>query len=76
MHHIKFKGKEKNDPRISIITQGTPIDFFVLILEGRVEATVGKEKLIFESGPFTYFGVQALSQNVGYGRYSLLVGCI
>ncbi|XP_049531115.1 unextended protein isoform X1 [Anopheles darlingi] len=66
VHHIKFKGKEKNDPRISIITQGTPIDFFVLILEGRVEATVGKEKLIFESGPFTYFGVQALSQNVGY----------
>ncbi|XP_052863560.1 unextended protein [Anopheles cruzii] len=66
VHHIKFKGKEKNDARTSIITRGTQLDYFVLILEGRVEVTVGKENLIFESGPFTYFGVQALTQNVGY----------
>lgn len=49
-----------------IFQQGKPVDFFVLILEGRVEVTVGKEGLIFESGPFTHFGLQALTQNVGF----------
>lgn len=49
-----------------IFTQGKPVDFFVLILEGRVEVTVGKESLIFEGGPFTHFGLQALAQNVGF----------
>uniref|UniRef100_A0A182K384 CNNM transmembrane domain-containing protein n=1 Tax=Anopheles christyi TaxID=43041 RepID=A0A182K384_9DIPT len=59
-HHIKIKSKTNND-RV-IIEQGTPIDYFVLILEGRVEVTVGKENLLFESGPFTYFGLQAIVQ--------------
>lgn len=65
VHHIKIKGKEKSDPSILIFQQGKPVDFFVLILEGRVEVTVGRENLVFESGPFTYFGTQALVQNVG-----------
>lgn len=38
----------------------------MLILEGRVEVTVGKENLVFEGGPFTHFGLQALAQNVGF----------
>jgi metal transporter CNNM len=49
-----------------IFHQGKPVDFFVLILEGRVEVTVGKENLVFEGGPFTHFGLQALQQNVGF----------
>ena len=31
-----------------------------MILEGRVHVTMGKENLAFESGPFSYFGIQAL----------------
>lgn len=65
VHHIKCKGKDRNDPSMFIITRGKPVDFFVLILEGRVEVTVGNENLVFESGPFTFFGTQALIQNVG-----------
>lgn len=49
--------------------QGKAIDYFVLILEGRVEVMVGKENMIFESGPFTYFGTQALIQNIGMGKF-------
>ncbi|KAM7353562.1 metal transporter uex [Cochliomyia hominivorax] len=64
VHSIKCKGKEKDDPSLFIFQQGKPVDFFVLILEGRVEVTVGKESLLFESGPFTYFGTQALIPNV------------
>ncbi|XP_049283336.1 unextended protein isoform X2 [Anopheles funestus] len=61
-HQIKIKSKDRKD-RVDIINRGTSIDYFVLILEGRVEVTVGKENLLFESGPFTHFGLQAIVQN-------------
>lgn len=64
VHHVKHKGKDRNDPSMFIITRGKPVDFFVLILEGRVEVTVGKENLMFDSGSFSYFGTQALVQNI------------
>lgn len=63
---MKNKTKDKNDPSMFIFTQGKAVDFFVLILEGRVEVTVGKEGLIFEGGPFNHFGLQALVQTVGF----------
>lgn len=65
--HVK-KSKDKKDQNIYIYQQGKPVDFFVLILEGRVEVTVGKENLVFEGGPFTFFGLQALMQNVSVGK--------
>ena len=34
---------------------------FPSILQGRVEVHVGKEDMIFETGPFSYFGVQSLT---------------
>ncbi|XP_064631604.1 metal transporter CNNM4-like [Lineus longissimus] len=43
-----------------IFKAGMPCDFFAMILIGRVQVEIGKEKLIFEGGPFMYFGVQAL----------------
>ena len=72
IYHVKMKNKEKgrNDPSAVIYTQGKPADYFVLILEGRVEVTVGRENLVFESGPFTCFGSQALTQNIGVGMNS------
>lgn len=69
IQHIKCKGKDKSDPSLIIYHQGKPADYFVLILEGRVEVTVGQESLVFECGPFTFFGTQALAQNVGLGKY-------
>ncbi|XP_013139294.1 PREDICTED: metal transporter CNNM4-like [Papilio polytes] len=66
IHHIKLRGDEdKNDLKRYVFQEGKPVDYFVLILEGRVEVTVGRENLVFEAGPFTYFGVQALTQNIG-----------
>ncbi|XP_039281476.1 metal transporter CNNM2 isoform X2 [Nilaparvata lugens] len=67
IHQIKVRKDKsrKDDPHLVIYQQGRPVDFFILILEGRVEVTVGRENLIFESGPFTYFGLQALTQTVG-----------
>lgn len=68
VHHIKIKAKEKTNQLLLIYEQGKSADYFVLILEGRVEVTVGQEHLLFECGPFTYFGTQALVQNVGVGK--------
>ncbi|XP_050462670.1 unextended protein isoform X2 [Cataglyphis hispanica] len=62
---IKSREKAKSDPAAIIYQQGKAVDYFVLILEGRVEVTVGKENMMFESGPFTYFGSQALTANIG-----------
>jgi len=53
--------------------QGKAVDYFVLILEGRVEVVVGKENMIFESGPFTYFGTQTLIQNIGVGKFGVII---
>ncbi|XP_072943229.1 unextended protein-like [Epargyreus clarus] len=65
IQYIKLKGKTKKEPSTYVYQQGKAVDYFVLILEGRVEVTVGRENLVFEAGPFTYFGVQALTQNIG-----------
>jgi metal transporter CNNM len=61
-----MKSKGKHDTSLIIFQQGKPVDFFVLVLEGRVEVTVGKENLVFEGGPFVHFGIQALAPNVGF----------
>lgn len=47
---------------------GKPADYFILILEGRVRVVVGNERLTYESGPFTYFGVSALRPPEILGR--------
>ena len=43
-----------------IVRKGVPSDSFLLIVEGKVEVQIGTEGYIFESGPFTFFGKQAL----------------
>lgn len=51
----------------SIIRRGEPCDFFLLVVEGKVNVEIGTEGYIFESGPFTSFGKQILSQVVQQG---------
>ncbi|XP_022240761.1 metal transporter CNNM4-like [Limulus polyphemus] len=55
---------DANAPAMTIYQAGKPSDYFVLILEGRVRVQVGKENLVFEGGPFTYFGCSALTNNI------------
>ncbi|WAR20819.1 CNNM2-like protein [Mya arenaria] len=40
--------------------EGVPADYFVLILQGHVEVSIGREQLVFQGGPFTYYGLNAL----------------
>lgn len=68
---IKKNKNWRSDAGCIIYQQGKSADYFVLVLEGRVEVTVGKENLTFEGGPFTYFGTQALIQSIGVGEFLL-----
>lgn len=54
---------EDEDPKpVPLYKEGEICDFFVLLIEGRVRVTIGREKLEFVSGPFSYFGVRSLTE--------------
>merc|ERR1719508_39813 len=52
--------KGKDPPKI--MTKGKPCDYFVLVLEGKVQVQIGKEDHEFDAGPFTFYGKQVLEQ--------------
>ncbi|XP_076367882.1 unextended protein-like [Tachypleus tridentatus] len=67
--NLKLRSKDDmNAPAMTIYQAGKPSDYFVLILEGRVRVQVGKENLVFEAGPFTYFGCTALLSGITPGE--------
>ena len=45
-----------------IVKRGVGYDFFLLIIEGKVDVQIGTEGHVFESGPFTCFGKSALAK--------------
>ncbi|XP_073322771.1 metal transporter CNNM4 [Pagrus major] len=61
IQEIKFSESEKRSPHHYVYQRGKPVDYFVLILQGRVEVEAGNENMKFETGPFSFYGVMALS---------------
>ncbi len=58
-----FKESRRADtkaPSEYLYTYGKGCNYFILIISGEATIEVGKEKLEFPSGPFAYFGVNAL----------------
>ncbi|XP_013878698.1 metal transporter CNNM1 [Austrofundulus limnaeus] len=60
VQELKFNPKSKHDPQHYLYQRNKPVDYFVLILQGRVEVEIGKEALRFENGAFSYYGMPAL----------------
>nr|XP_021336280.1 metal transporter CNNM1 isoform X2 [Danio rerio] len=60
VQELKFDEKNKRSPKHYLFLRNKPVDYFVLILQGRVEVEIGKEGLKFENGPFTYYGLPAV----------------
>ncbi|KAG7322487.1 hypothetical protein KOW79_013833 [Hemibagrus wyckioides] len=58
---VKFDPNNKMSPDHYLYTRNHPVDYFILLLQGRVEVEIGKEGLKFENGAFTYYGVSALT---------------
>lgn len=74
--NIFFKSKQVKDVLNTdgvLYQAGKPADYFVLILEGRCRVTVCKENLVFETGPFSYFGIPAITVNVSPGMFTFLL---
>ncbi|XP_056601500.1 metal transporter CNNM4 [Triplophysa dalaica] len=57
---IKFNENDKRSAHHYLYQRGKPIDYFILILQGRVEVEAGNENMKFETGPFSNYGVMAL----------------
>ena len=55
-----FQVQEDDD--LTIIKKGKPVNYFIMIVEGKVNVTIGGEELEFEAGPFSYYGIKALTQ--------------
>ncbi|XP_070341597.1 metal transporter CNNM1 isoform X4 [Equus asinus] len=60
IQELKFDEKNKKSPEHYLYQRNRPVDYFVLLLQGKVEVEVGKEGLRFENGAFTYYGVPAI----------------
>uniref|UniRef100_A0A8C5EGL5 Metal transporter n=1 Tax=Gouania willdenowi TaxID=441366 RepID=A0A8C5EGL5_GOUWI len=61
VQELKFNDNDKRSPHHFLYLRGKPVDFFILILQGRVEVEAGNENMRFETGPFSFYGVMALS---------------
>ncbi|XP_067355202.1 metal transporter CNNM1-like isoform X3 [Channa argus] len=64
VQELKFDEKNKLAPQHFLFLRNKPVDYFVLVLQGRVEVEFGKEALKFENGAFSYFGVPAIMPTV------------
>ncbi|XP_028982788.1 metal transporter CNNM1-like [Betta splendens] len=60
VQELKFNAKNKHSPQHFLFQRNKPVDYFVLVLQGRVEVEIGKEALRFENGAFSYYGMPAL----------------
>ncbi|XP_056592594.1 metal transporter CNNM3 isoform X1 [Triplophysa dalaica] len=58
---VRFDSGNRFCPDHYLYTRNHPVDYFILLLQGRVEVEIGKEGLKFENGAFTYYGVSALT---------------
>ncbi|XP_061770932.1 metal transporter CNNM1-like [Nerophis ophidion] len=57
---LGFDDKQRRAAQHFLFQRNKPADYFVLVLQGRVEVEFGKEALKFDNGAFSYFGVPAL----------------
>ncbi|XP_043912508.1 metal transporter CNNM2-like [Protopterus annectens] len=60
IQELKFDEKNKKAAEHYLYQRNKPVDYFVLILQGKVEVEAGKEVMKFEAGAFSYYGVMAL----------------
>ncbi|XP_043407147.1 metal transporter CNNM1 isoform X1 [Chelonia mydas] len=61
IQELKYNHKNKRAMEHCLYQCNRPVDYFVLILQGKVEVEIGKEGLRFENGAFTYYGVPAIT---------------
>ncbi|KAM7045480.1 cilia- and flagella-associated protein 47 [Molossus nigricans] len=68
MQELKYDEKNKKAPEYYLYHRNKPVDYFVLMLQGKVEVDAGKEGMKFEANAFSYYGVMALTASPGENR--------
>ncbi|NWH78138.1 CNNM4 protein, partial [Piaya cayana] len=61
IQELKFDEENKKSPCHFLYCKNKAADYFILILQGKVEVEAGKECMKFEAGAFSYYGVMAIS---------------
>ncbi|XP_006630815.1 metal transporter CNNM2 isoform X2 [Lepisosteus oculatus] len=61
IQELKYDDKNKKTPDHYLYHRNKPVDYFILILQGKVEVEAGKEGMKFEAGAFSYYGMMALT---------------
>ncbi|XP_058134097.1 metal transporter CNNM4 isoform X1 [Dasypus novemcinctus] len=61
IQELKFDEHNKHYGRHYLYTRNKPADYFILVLQGKVEVEAGKENMKFETGAFSYYGTMALT---------------
>ncbi|XP_045147537.1 metal transporter CNNM2 isoform X2 [Echinops telfairi] len=61
IQELKYDEKSKKAPEHYLYQRNKPVDYFVLVLQGKVEVEAGKEGMKFEASAFSYYGVMALT---------------
>ncbi|XP_026531920.1 metal transporter CNNM4-like [Notechis scutatus] len=64
---LKFDENFKDSPHHYLYTRNKMADYFILILQGKVEVEACKENMKFENGPFSYYGFMALGPSIPAG---------
>ncbi|XP_053470927.1 metal transporter CNNM2 isoform X1 [Ictalurus furcatus] len=61
IQELKFNEKNKKAPEHYLYVRNRPADYFILILQGKVEVEAGKDGMKFEAGGFSSYGTMALT---------------
>ncbi|CAB1344595.1 unnamed protein product [Coregonus sp. 'balchen'] len=61
IQELKYDEKNKRAPEHYLFHRNKPVDYFILILQGKVEVEAGKEGMKFEAGAFSSYGMMALT---------------
>uniref|UniRef100_A0A8C9Y714 Metal transporter n=1 Tax=Sander lucioperca TaxID=283035 RepID=A0A8C9Y714_SANLU len=65
IQELKYDEKNKRAPEHYLFHRNKPVDYFILIMQGKVEVEAGKEGMKFEAGPFSFYGMLALTASPG-----------
>ncbi|XP_072489904.1 metal transporter CNNM4 isoform X2 [Notamacropus eugenii] len=68
IQELKFDERHKLSARHYLYVRNKSADYFILILQGKVEVEAGKENMKFETGAFSYYGIMALTTPLNIDR--------
>ncbi|KAM9476777.1 metal transporter CNNM2a isoform 2-T2 [Clarias gariepinus] len=63
IQELKYDDKNKKMSEHYLFQRNKPVDYFILILQGKVEVEAGKEGMKFKAGPFSYYGMMSLTSS-------------